>query len=291
MTEPSAVNAPAASSGAEAKAFVDELRAGLAAGTLVPYLGHGVSAWVPGEVPSTPEALADFLGDKLALPRRARGNLWASAQYIQTQRHRATLENWLDEAFSKLSEPNPLHRRLAQYKLPLIVDTWYDASMRRALSGRTDWVEIQGISRVVIGEDRWVRAFGPGGDDLPLTAADAATTLLYKPVGSASPIKNFIISDSDYVEVLTEIDIQTPIPEIVRQRRSKLGFAFLGCRFNEQTLRTYARQISKRSKGPNYCVIDPAQAPTPNEERFYREMNMKVLYFPWSEIFGMLAAA
>jgi hypothetical protein len=47
-------------------------------------------------------------------------------------------------------------------------------------------------------------------------------------------VRNFLVSDSDYVEVLTEIDIQTPIPAVVQQRRTGRNFLFLGCRFSNQ---------------------------------------------------------
>ena len=276
---------------AEARAFVDEIRAGLQSRALAPYLGPGVTAFQPSAVPSSNENLAEFLGKKVALPRRVRGNMWAAAQYIESQRHRATLKLWLEEAFRSPLEPNVLHRRLARYGLPLIVDTWYDSAMRRALADQSGWVELQGISRAPIAEQRWVRAYGSDGQEVAMSAADSAATLLYKPIGSIEPASNFIISDSDYVEVLTEIDIQSPIPDVVQQRRASLGFVFLGCRFNEQTLRTYARQVSKRSKGPNYCVVDPAQPPTRPEQRFFKELNMKLLNYPWSEFFALLADA
>lgn len=274
---------------AEAKAFVDEVRAGLQARLIAPYLGPGVAGWKPSPVPCSDTSLAEFLSKKIALPKRVRGNMWASAQYIESSRHRATLKAWLEDAFKTPLEPNPLHKRLAAYHPPLIVDTWYDSAMRGALMGQEDWVELQGISRAPIAEKRWVVAYGPEGTELPLTAADKASTLLYKPIGANAPAGNFIISDADYVEVLTEIDIQSPIPEVIQRLRSSLGFVFLGCRFNEQTLRTYARQVTKRSKNQNYYVVDPSAPPTRPEQRFFREMNMKVLNYPWSDFFTLLA--
>ncbi len=60
-------------------------------------------------------------------------------------------------------------------------------------------------------------------------------TILYKPHGSIAPAKNFLITDADYVEVLTEIDIQTPIPDEVKARRTGRNFLFLGCRFNDSS--------------------------------------------------------
>src|SRR3954463_10750450 len=96
LTEQSSEQSPITrASVAAARAFVDEVRAGLQSRALAPYLGPGVTAFQPSAVPSSNEQLAAFLGTKLALPRRVRGNMWASAQYIESQRHRATLKLWL----------------------------------------------------------------------------------------------------------------------------------------------------------------------------------------------------
>ena len=45
----------------------------------------------------------------------------------------------------------------------MIVDTWYDGAMRPALDERTDWGEVQGITRAGIGEDRWYRFYNAAG--------------------------------------------------------------------------------------------------------------------------------
>jgi hypothetical protein len=276
----------AATPAAEARAWFDAVRAGLSSLTLSPYLGPAASGASAG--PTGYDELATFLGTKVALPKRARGNPWASAQYIESSKLRATVTRLMGEAFSAPVEPSPLQRHLAGLKLPLIVDSWYDGALRRALSERTDWAEIQGISRAGIGESRWYRAYGSDASELPLSDAQNATTLLYKPHGGVEPAKNFLISDADYVEVLTEIDIQTPIPELVRERRKKLGFVYLGCRFHDQMLRNYARQIAKRSSGPRFAVVDPAHGVTRNEEKLFAELEVRVLVCPWGEAFQRL---
>ncbi len=171
-----------------------------------------------------PEALAAFFGTKVALPRRAKGNAWAAAQHIESMKHRSTVTALMTEAFASPVEPTPLHRYLASLRLPMIVDTWYDGAMRAALGERKDWGEVQGITRAGIGEDRWYRFYDAAGNETDRAAATGWTTLLYKPHGSIAPAKNFLISDADYVEVLTEIDIQTPIPDAVKDRRTERSF-------------------------------------------------------------------
>jgi len=112
--------------------------------------------------------------------------------------------------------------------------------------------------------------------------------VLYKPWGAHGPASNYLVSDTDYVEVLTEIDIQTPIPELVQQRRAGLGFVFLGCRFNDQLPRAFARQIMKRSKGPHFAVMP--DEPTRMEARFLEEQGIARIAMPLAEVAERLAA-
>ncbi|MDO9708895.1 SIR2 family NAD-dependent protein deacylase [Paracraurococcus lichenis] len=274
----------------DAPALLRELGRRLRAGALVPYLGPGVSQLSAPPVPMTPEALAAFFATKVALPRRAKGNAWASAQHIESMKHRATLSALMGEAFAAPVPPAPLQDWLASLPLPLIVDTWYDGAMRAALAGRSDWGEVQGITRAGIGEDRWFRFYDAEGRESSAAAAEGWRTLLYKPHGGIVPARNFLISDADYVEVLTEIDIQTPIPDIVRNRRAERGFLFLGCRFHDQMLRSYARQVKKRSGERHYAVMEPDSL-TRNETRFFLQEGITPIAVPLAEALPLLTGA
>jgi hypothetical protein len=177
-------------------------------------------------------------------------------------------------AFATPVPPTALHAAIARLAPALVVDTWYDAALRTAFAGQEGWGEIHAASRAKPGESRWYRAYESTGEECPVAQADTWSTLIYKPHGCATPAPNFLISDADYVEVLTEIDIQTPIPDAVKTRRAAGGFLFLGCRFHDQTLRTYARQIAKRSGGDHVAVIDSDLSR--NEQKFLDELGAAV---------------
>ncbi|MQP67875.1 SIR2 family protein [Niveispirillum sp. SYP-B3756] len=278
---------------AEAEALVADLARQLVEGALVPYLGPGLLDTGASAVPATPEDLATFFALKVALPRRAKGNAWASAQHIESTRHRSTLSALMAEAFSQPVAPTDLHLHLAALPLPLIVDSWYDGAMRAALSARRpagEWGEVQGITRAGIGEDRWYRFYDANGVEVGRDQVTAWATLLYKPHGGVSPARNFLISDADYVEVLTEIDIQTPIPEAVKERRRSHGFLYIGCRFHDQLLRTYARQISKRSGDRHFALVEP-EILTRNEIRFLAEQGITPIAMPLTRAVKILCGA
>jgi len=117
----------------------------------------------------------------------------------------------------------------------------------------------------------------------------AAGMMLYKPIGSHAPAGNYLVSDSDYVEVLTEIDIQTPIPQAVQAWRSGRHFLFLGCRFDDQLTRSFARQIMKRSSGLHWAVLP--DEPTRMEARFLQEQGITRIAMPLAEFSAAMVAA
>lgn len=297
------MNAPAPTAGTRPSAcpaaLLDAAVAGLRGHRLIPYLGPEALLLEPANaaLPVAPQALAEFLAKRVAVPARVRRNPTATAQYIENFRHRKTLTALMREAYAVSAAAPSLYRALAALDLPLVVDANYDDAYARLLAERAgaapgirpesrDWSQIQGVSRAEVRES-WFLAYGPSG-----TRQDAASRgpLLYKPLGSIAPAANFIISDSDFVEVLTEIDIQTPIPPDVQERRAGRGFLFLGCRFADQLARNYARQVMKRSAGPHYAVL-PADRLTRNEVRFIAEQGIAVIDRPLADAAATLVAA
>ncbi len=159
--------------------------------------------------------------------------------------------------------------------------------MQKALAGNGRWGMVQGVSQAQhFGE--WVHYFN--GETLARAGqADAADwlTLLYQPLGSVSPAANYLVSDSDFVEVLTEIDIQTPIPEAVLNIRKNRHFLFLGCRFSTQLERIFAHQIVKRSSDRHWAILP--ETPTRNEARFLAQHNIERIPLPLAALTGLLA--
>jgi len=269
---------------------LSDLLAEVAGGTRVPYLGAGVAALGGGPQPASPETLCAAIEAQVRPPKRAKGNMWAVAQFVESRRFRKTLEAIVLEAFAGDPAPGALHDWLARVRPPLIVDAWYDGALLAALqaAGQGGWGLVQGVSRNGEWHEIWTRAY-----DADLTLVGEAPdpsweVLVYKPHGVIREGHSFLISDSDYVEVLTEIDIQSPIPEEVQARRTGRPFLFLGCRFDDQMLRLFARQIAKRSGAGHAAVI--AGELTRMEAKFLDELGIERLDLPLAAVTGALAA-
>lgn len=265
-----------------------QLEASLRSNTLIPYLGPQVLALAPDYVvPSSPEALVALMTAKVTVPHKIRNRLTQAAQFIENFKHRKTLVDQMNAAFSAAPKPGPLHAWLASLGLPLIVDTWYDEAMAAALQAEgVNWGEVQGLSQSEH-FGTWTGWYDKHGNPAPERAPDWQT-ILYKPIGSSSPAANYLVSDTDYVEVLTEIDIQTPIPAEVQSLRSGRNFLFLGCRFNDQLTRSFARQIMKRSSGTHWAVLPDAL--TRMEAKFLAEQSITRIDMPLAQFVAQISA-
>jgi SIR2-like domain len=284
---PSSPATPAARTQAPSE-WLPQVKASLKAHTLVPYMGSGMLSLIeqPG-VPATPEALVALLVAKATVPHKIRNRLTQAAQFIENFKHRKTVVTLMNEAFANSPEPSAFHQWVAACGAPLLIESWYDDTLSRALSQGLpagQWGQVQGQSQSEY-FGQWVAYFDAHG--VKLDAPDPSwQTLLYRPIGGHTPAANYLVSDSDYVEVLTEIDIQTPIPEKVQQLRSGRHFLFMGCRFNDQLSRSFARQIMKRSSSQHWAVLP--ETPTRMEERFLQENNITRIDLPLSEVAALL---
>src|SRR5450830_2154493 len=175
-------------------------------GLIVPYLGPGMLALCPeAPVPATPLALAELMTSQVSVPHKIRKRLTQAAQFIENFKHRKSVVYLMNEAFASTPTPSALHLALAGSGAGLWVDTWYDDTFAAALAqtqGVGDWLQVQGLSQSEH-FGHWTGVYSSKGTLLPDLPKDAAR-ILYKPLGSHAPAGNYLVSDSDFVEVLTE---------------------------------------------------------------------------------------
>ena len=257
---------------------LDLIAQAFAGGNVIPFLGPGVLSFdsAGSQLPGSHKALVGHLTSKSSVPHKVKNNLGAAAQFIENFKHRSTVTNAMTDAFSADAQPTSLHTLLMSLpELPLVVHAWYDDLPQKALRLRSSWGMAQGVSQSEH-SGNWIHYFDSDGTYAGVEADGSYVdwkTLLYQPLGSVWPAHNYLVSDSDFVEVLTEIDIQTPIPDSVQEMRKGRSFLFLGCRFSTQLERLFAHQIIKRSSEKHWAILP--EDPTPNEGRFLEKHNIE----------------
>jgi len=261
-------------------------------GNAIPFLGPGVLSFGKegGQLPDSHKALVGHLTSKSSVPHKVRNNLGAVAQFIENFKHRSTVTNAMTEAFSADAQPTALHTLLMSLPaLPLVVHAWYDDLPQKAMRTYPGWGMVQGVSQSEHFGD-WVYYYNSDGTFAGVEADRSYAdwkTLLYQPLGSVWPAHNYLVSDSDFVEVLTEIDIQTPIPASVQEIRKGRSFLFLGCRFSTQLERLFAHQIIKRSSEKHWAILP--EDITRNEARFLEEHNIECVPMSLDEFVAALS--
>lgn len=292
MTELAAPVAHTESTGLSAiHECIHDITEGLQKGRVVPYLGPGMLSLIPNvPVPGTPEDLVALLVAKATVPHKIRNRLTQAAQFIENFKHRKSVVSLMNDAFAKVPEPSAFHEWIARLAPPLVVESWYDDTLIQAFAqthATDDWGQVQGLSQSEH-FGTWTAFYNAKGE-LAESYAKQWRSLVYRPIGGHGPSGNYLVSDSDYVEVLTEIDIQTPIPAEVQQLRTGRSFVFLGCRFNDQLTRSFARQIMKRSSDQHWAVLP--DEPTRMEARFLEENNVTRIPLTLAEVATLLCKA
>ncbi|MCK1738351.1 SIR2 family protein [Bradyrhizobium sp. 138] len=84
-----------------------------------------------------------------------------------------------------------------------------------------------------------VSIYDPVGQEVDHASAAHWPTVLRKPHGSVLPVKSFLVTGADYAEVLTEVDIQASVPDIIEERPNGRSFLFIGGRFNDRSFAIY----------------------------------------------------
>lgn len=269
-------------SGEELDETVKEIAGLWKQGQIIPYLGSGLFDGNPG-FPVDKDSLGQALSGRVAVPGRLKGKVHEIAQYIESHKHRKTLLSLMEELFQNVPPPAPVHCLLREHPVGLVVDAWYSRVATRYLVD-VGGVQISAVSRAE-DRERWFRTDRKIPEDgwEPLEGPEKDDQVLYRPFGTMIPETRVLVSDADFVEVLTEIDIQTPLPPWVQTYRTGRHFLFMGCRFDDQTLRVFARQIMKRSSKRHFAVID---APlTAKEQRFFDQEGIAVLPVSLNETF------
>lgn len=90
--------------------------------------------------------------------------------------------------------------------------------------------------------------------------------ILFKPLGCVIPEKNFIISDADFVDWLTEAMGGYALPPFLKQYRKDKSYLFLGLDFNRDTFRMVANEITLELK--EGILINDAESMSKKEEKF-----------------------
>jgi hypothetical protein len=200
-----------------------------------------------------------------------------AAMNIELKRGRSAVNNFLTKLYGEQRwTSTPLHDALANMNLKYVVDINRDTLLQEAYAD-TPHILILGVSRIS-GTDYRFKIYQYDGEKYLEKAQDEVDTtlpILFKPMGSPVPEPNYIASDADYVDYITELMGGFAIPSFVKEYRPGKQYVFLGMRFNRDTERMVMSDIIYGADKPAAWALIPE--PNKKEERFCKRMNIEII--------------
>jgi hypothetical protein len=103
-------------------------------------------------------------------------------------------------------------------------------------------------------------------------------------MGTPLPEPNYIASDADYVDYITELMGGFAIPSFLKDYRQNKQYLFLGMHMKRDTERMVLSDISYGADQPRGWALIPE--PTAKEARFCERQNITVIDAHWQDLFA-----
>ena len=206
-----------------------------------------------------------------------------AAMNQELKKGRSSVARFLTELYSARTwTVGSVHRWLAAVRPGYVIDTNRDLILQNLLADVPHTL-IQGVARIG-GTDYRFKIFTREGTkyrEIKQDDVDPALPMLFKPLGSPSPEANYIASDADFVDYITELMGGFAIPGFVKSMRMNKRYLFLGMRMTRDTERMVLSDIIYGAASPKgYAVI---AEPTEKEIRFLTRMDIEILRIPLAE--------
>jgi hypothetical protein len=268
----------------------DTLIAGLKSGSIVPYLGPGVLADVrnvatDAPIPADSDSLIIAMNDGKPMAAKLMYEFPRAAMNVELKRGRTTVTKFLNRTYGETAwTRGAVHDWLKEISPHYVIDINRDTQLQDSYAGRPHTL-IVGIARLG-GTDFRYKLYAWDGQIYTKTdSIDPENPMLFKPMGTPKPEANYIASDADYVDYITELMGGFSIPPVVKELRKGKRYLLLGLRLNRDTERMVMADIIYAAAQPVGWVL--IQQPSDKERRFCKKVGLELIE---ADVFDLIAA-
>ena len=266
-----------------------DLITGIEQGDIVPYLGPGVLQGVvnpdSGEaIPADSDSLILAMNDGKPMAPRLMYEFPRAAMNLENKKGRKFIEKFLTKTYAETKwTESGFHKWLVSLKPHYIVDINRDIQLQ-TLYKEVPHTLIVGLARIS-GTDFRFKIFqydGSAYKEIEQEAIDTSLPVLFKPTGSPLPEPNYVASDADYVDYITELMGGFGIPRFLKEYRKDKQYLFMGLRMNRDTERMVLSDIIYASGSPAGWVMLPDA--NEKEKRFCAKKNLQIIDADWTAL-------
>lgn len=259
-----------------------EILSGLFDNSVVPYLGPGVLFDATSKINGAPmPADSDSLilamnGGKPMAPKLMY-EFPRAAMNQELKRGRNFLTQFLDKTYKQTEYTRAaVHDWLAEWKPRYVIDINRDTQLQDSYADEEHTL-IVGLARIV-GSNYRFKIFHYDGQsyfEIPQQEVDARLPILFKPMGTPIPESNYIASDADYVDYITELMGGFAIPDFLKEYRKGKKYLLLGLPLNRDSERMVMSDIVYGAAEPKGWFL--RKNPTDKEKRFSERMGFELI--------------
>lgn len=256
------------------------LIAGLKDGGIIPYLGAGVLADVTNvatgqPMPADSDSLIIAMNDGRPMAAKLMYEFPRAAMNIELKRGRSAITRFLTRTYGEtVWTRSAVHDWLKAIRPPYVIDINRDTQLQDSYADAPHTL-IVGIARLGGSDFRYKLYAWDGASYHASESIDPALPMLFKPMGTPRPAANFIASDADYVDFITELMGGFAIPPAVKEWRRGKRYLTIGLRLNRDTERmVFSDMIYAADSPAGWALI---AEPTAKERRFCKKLGIEII--------------
>ncbi len=268
----------------------EKLLAGLKDGSIVPYLGAGVLADVTnvatGEpIPADSDSLIIAMNGGKPMAPKLMYEFARAAMNIELKRGRSAVTKFLTRTYGETAwTRGAVHDWLKAISPHYVIDVNRDTQLQDSYADVPHNL-IVGIARIGGTDFRYKLYLWDGIAYQKSGLINPALPILFKPMGTPKPEANYIASDADYVDFITELMGGFSIPPEVKELRKGKQYLFMGLRLNRDTERmVMSDMIYSAAEPAGWALINN---PTDKERRFCKKQKLELIE---ADVFDLIGA-
>lgn len=271
-----------------------QLLAGLKDGSIVPYLGAGVLADVKNTatgqaIPADSDSLILAMNDGRPMAPKLMYEFPRAAMNVELKRGRSAVTRFLNRTYGETPwTRGAVHEWLQAIRPPYVIDINRDTQLQDSYADRPHTLVV-GVARIGGTDFRYKLFAWDGKSYSPTAEIDPALPILFKPMGSPRPEPNYIASDADYVDYITELMGGFAIPPAIKALRRGKRYLLLGLRLTRDTERMVLADMIYGAGSPAGWALIPA--PTDKERRFCRKLGLEIVEAEVADLIGEAVVA
>ncbi len=259
-----------------------EILNGLYKNTVVPYLGPGVlfdaAHKQTGEaMPADSNSLILAMNNGKPMAPKLMYEFPRAAMNQELKRGRNFLGQFLTKLYGETEWTRAaVHDWLADWKPAYVVDINRDTQLQDSYADKPHTL-IVGVARITATAFRFKIYHYDGSDyaEIPQEQIDQCLPVLFKPMGTPKPEANYIASDADYVDYISELMGGFAIPDFLKEYRKGKQYLFIGMPLNRDSERMVMSDIVYGAAEHKGWVLN--KHPTNKEVRYCKKIGLEIL--------------